>query len=666
MKGKHNIRPGMEWEALLWALFLVLVTAGASWFVYLRGQDLNWDLLNYHFYTGYALLHGRYAYDIAAAGLQSFLHPATNVYAYLALRHLPFPFSSWSFLFIQLLSLPAIIMISRLLATALGYKKTTSGQVLAVCLCLLAPLWWSELGTSFSSSWLAPALLWGLYLLLRSFTITESQWALLFSGALFGFATGLKLTNAPFAVAAFVSAAMLYEGNGRLFFKKIAIFVVGGILGATLVSGWYFFLWMKWESPLFPFYNSIFKSPYYKEVNFRDLRWKFFSVKDFFSFVFYSAIGAVKTSEIRFADARIIIAILLGLATLPVVLFRKTTVNHGRQISAFLIFILVSFSLWACLFAYQRYLIPLELVLGLVIWVLLVLLIRQNSLRNLLMLGITLLSAYTIKIPDWGHAPIDTSARKPFSLTLPERLAGTPGRYLVIGSPVSYLLPYFHQDSVFYGLRFSPQSKAMIAQRLQEPSNLPIRVLASEHDMRGVWRYMHTFGYSELSYQFDCSYLSSAAGRYSVCDLVPRKRAVVSSGIVVDTAFADADIGQRKGVLWETGFSYPESWGRWTDGETARIKFQACLPKGPLRLSVTGLAYADQAGKPIRFRIGAQEISAVFTTSVENMSLFIVNDQPCADELTIVLTSSPSVDRDANPDSRRLGLGLTRIQIIKE
>ena len=145
-------------------------------FVYMRGQDVNYDLLNYHYYAGYSLLHGRYEYDIAPARMQSFFNPMANVIAYLSLKNLPFPFSGWLILVMQLLSVPALILISRETGKGLGYAKTSFSELLALVLCLISPLWWSELGTTFFSSWTAPLILWSVYLLTRSFS-GQSPWS---------------------------------------------------------------------------------------------------------------------------------------------------------------------------------------------------------------------------------------------------------------------------------------------------------------------------------------------------------------------------------------------------------------------------------------------------------------------------------------------------------
>ena len=46
----------------------------AVWTVF-AGKDVNWDLLNYHYYLPYELLGGRLEQDFFAASAQSYLNP---------------------------------------------------------------------------------------------------------------------------------------------------------------------------------------------------------------------------------------------------------------------------------------------------------------------------------------------------------------------------------------------------------------------------------------------------------------------------------------------------------------------------------------------------------------------------------------------------------------
>jgi hypothetical protein len=93
---------------LAW-LFSAVPVIFAFAFVYQRGQDINWDLQNYHYFVGYFLLHGRFIHDIAPTGLQSFINPTANILAYLPLAHLSFPASAWIILLVQLISLPILV-----------------------------------------------------------------------------------------------------------------------------------------------------------------------------------------------------------------------------------------------------------------------------------------------------------------------------------------------------------------------------------------------------------------------------------------------------------------------------------------------------------------------------------------------------------------------------
>src|SRR5579862_4148810 len=81
-KIRHSIHPP-RW--LFVAVLCLCLGVGASVSLFL-GQDDNWDLRNYHLYTGYSGLHDRLSIDLAAACLQSWMNPLLDIpYAWLAL-----------------------------------------------------------------------------------------------------------------------------------------------------------------------------------------------------------------------------------------------------------------------------------------------------------------------------------------------------------------------------------------------------------------------------------------------------------------------------------------------------------------------------------------------------------------------------------------------------
>jgi hypothetical protein len=65
-----------------WAVILGSLLAGAA-YAWFAGEDTSWDWQNYHEYSAFALINGRFNEDVAPAGIQTFLNPVAYVPAYL-------------------------------------------------------------------------------------------------------------------------------------------------------------------------------------------------------------------------------------------------------------------------------------------------------------------------------------------------------------------------------------------------------------------------------------------------------------------------------------------------------------------------------------------------------------------------------------------------------
>ena len=50
------------------------------------GQEVGWDLRNYHFYVPHLLIHGRFAQDVEPAGVQTYFNPLLDLPFYVAVR----------------------------------------------------------------------------------------------------------------------------------------------------------------------------------------------------------------------------------------------------------------------------------------------------------------------------------------------------------------------------------------------------------------------------------------------------------------------------------------------------------------------------------------------------------------------------------------------------
>ena len=648
------------------ALFITVVAVIAFAFVLMRGQDRNWDLLNYHFFTGYSLLNGRLEVDIAAANLQSFFNPLVNVFSYLAISKLPFPFSAWSILSLQLLAVPGVMLISREIGKALGYPKFSLTEVAILTICLLSPLWWSELGTTFFSSTTAPLLLFGFSLILRESSPEPSmKYGVHLSGALIGLAVGLKLTNAPFAVAATVCLIYaVYPMGWRCGAGKLAKFVVFGLIGFGCTAWWNWYLWVEWSSPIFPMYNSIFRSPYADLSSMRDMRWYFSGIQDFLKYIVESAFTTSKTSEIPFADPRLMI---IG-ALLPGAIMVKQA--HGvteRRITTLILFCTISFLLWASLFAYQRYLIPLELLAGLIIWIQVSRLVLSKSVRMIIVLLFVALFSWLIKIPDWGHAKTKFGSRNPFEILVPKEVSDRPARYLIFGVPVSYVLPYFHPESQFFGVSFNKQVTQRIESKIQEDSTLPLGFFVRDAEALTAIQYLDGLGYSVPEYRFDCSYLKTGVGRYLSCVISDTEKFVTKTKTVADIYFSEDSYHKTSGVLWESGLSYAETWGRWSSEKEVIFGLTQCLPEGKIQLQLDAYSFPSVAGRLIYIDIGGEEKSITLNPLPERRNVIFLNTQPCINRLTVRIpnTMSPSA-AGLSTDSRNIGVGFIRLRVLHE
>lgn len=654
---------------LVWLLAAGAVVFALT-FVYLRGQDKNWDLLNYHFFAGYSLLHGNYLRDIAPTGLVSFLNPMPNVLAFLALSQLAFPFSAWAITLVQLLSLPLLVMIGRQLGRELGWAQVGLAELLALALCLLAPMWWSEMGTTFADASTAPLVLLGLTLGLRGVALGEQAGRhLLWAGVFFGLAAGLKLTNVAFALGfvAALAAAALRPQRWQATLRAMLLLCLGLALGFLLTAWWHVFLMQRWGSPLFPLYNAWFKSPFADLVNFRETTWQFQSLADFAKFLWQSVWGTTRTAEFAFADPRLLIFLALaGLALLP----RKNGPAASLSAQVLLWFMLLSTLLWAWVFAIQRYLIPVELLLGLGIWLAMARLGLRRERITLLLALCVLVSVALIKVPDWGHTGKRTAQANAFDLQLPAELATTPANYLVQENAISYILPFLHPDSRFYGVEtfhglFARQAEARVRAAMADANGLPLRILLrQEVAAKRLWEVLAPYGLAAASTGLSCRHFRSEIDIYTMCELHPNQPQRGPSRLALALDLQDTERLLPAQVLGWRGLSAPEAWGRWSDSDAVQLVLANCLPPGRFRVALRGHAFGPNVGQAVRLALGSSQASVVLGAADSDQRVTLENRETCQNTLTIFVPQKVSPQAlGLNADSRQLGIGLVRLSL---
>ncbi|MGN8080391.1 hypothetical protein [Variovorax sp. 22077] len=244
-------------------------------FCYLAGKDYNWDLLNYHFYGPSLLLEGRWSQDYFAGSIQSYLNPVAYVPFYLMVKW------GWPALLIGLIlstfQFFNIVVIGSIAEKLLSERdEDVRAPIYMACLlAMIAPPYLQANGSSFNDPYGSIFILLALRILLQRDLDFWRQSILV--GLCSGVAAGIKLTSGTFAVAFaafFVVRAVLER---RILFGRLAKELIGYGVGAALafaiVHGfWSVRLWQEFGSPVFPFFNAIFRAPEFPFVNNRDFR----------------------------------------------------------------------------------------------------------------------------------------------------------------------------------------------------------------------------------------------------------------------------------------------------------------------------------------------------------------------------------------------------------
>jgi len=105
------------------------------------------------------------------------------------------------------------------------------------------------------------------------------------------------------------------------------------------------------------------------------------------------------------------------------------------------------------------------------------------------------------------------------------------------------------------------------------------------------------------------------------------------------------------------GFNSPEQWGSWSSAEESFIQLPAEV-RGALRVSLRAWAGTENAGQPLRIRIGAETGSIILTTEAADYTLNFSNVE-VSNRLTF---SFPVIQKHAW--ERRTGFALASVTII--
>lgn len=427
----------------------------------LLGQDANWDLQNYHLHNAWSWLNGRLGTDLAPAQLQTWFVPLLDVPYYLLVMHAPAPVAGALLGLVHgLVFLPVAWIAWRALA---GEPRRDWLAPLLGLAGLASAAFLSELGTTMGDNTTAPLVLGALALCLP----VGSDWRNLrtvVAGVLLGAAVALKLTNAIYAVAlglAVLAAPLPWRARLR---TGLLLAGVALVVFALLAGPWLYAVWKAYGNPLFPQYNVLFKAPLASPEATSDVRWRPRGLGEALLRPLLFTLNPRLVSELSLLQAvwgvLYLAAPLAAVAWLVRRLRGNARATSGDTAVLWMlgVFFLAGFVLWLWMFSIHRYLVVLELLAPLVLWLLLRSALPARAGRRVAGAAVLLCSLVAlVGWNDWGHARWTFDA---FRVEAP--VGPAPGVVLLYGDePQSWRIPFLPAGPVYAGVATNfPESRA--------------------------------------------------------------------------------------------------------------------------------------------------------------------------------------------------------------
>jgi hypothetical protein len=445
-------RLGLAVPAAIFIAFVVVFAAASVIQVRQAGKPVTFDLGNYEYYSGFAVLHGFRGPMALPGQWETYLDAQLNSIYYLLIAHLSPRRAVYSIAFLQSLSVSVLAVCVWRGVRASGGRAIVAALtgLVAGAGAILSPIFRVELGQT-SSDVILPLLLFVavafLYRILSVPGTGRRPFAYAgLAGALLGLAGELKLTEAAFAVAILLGfAAALLVGRARAgwSYGRCVMLVAAVVLSAAVVAVAVYLpmglmLWHRYHDPLFPFYNSFFHSPDLRPGNF-SIGYAVNSPASFWEH-FRGLLGG-KNKQNGFLGIPEKSPVLFFALLVAAVMLVFDLIKRDKPTAVFIeICFVAGFVLWAVVLGFYRYLAPLEMAAGAVV-IMLVALHRVP--REVLFAGIAcavLLSPIYSVMPPLGTRSKFGSSYFEVSPQAFRDLSGA-GVVLAAGGPLGFLTP---------------------------------------------------------------------------------------------------------------------------------------------------------------------------------------------------------------------------------
>ena len=412
---------GEKPAAFRWiVLFLSLaISAGIA----LRlGQDISWDVKNYHYYSGYAFLNKPLGYDFAPAQVQSFFNPLLHASTYLMLEYLPAKAAAALVGALQGLNFYLLFLICQVLFRRwkrpyrylIGLGNAAAGYYGTIGI--------MELGATFGDTLVSILVLAGLLLVFRCRSNGGTEEAqkcarmLAASGVIIGVAFALKLTVIIHVVAIAVAIPFALRATRRRI-RLTLVFCAGLAVGFCAAYGiWGLHLYREYQNPLFPYMNNVFRSPYYDLENTMDARFLPRNWRETLFYPFYFTRKNQLASEAQFRDIRLALGYAAVVLLAGTAFYRRIRPRRGDPDYAashasdgsllFLsLFLAISYIAWQQVFSIYRYVAVLELLVPTFLALALNAWFRSRTVTLALSVILNLAIAGSVMRIDYGRQP---------------------------------------------------------------------------------------------------------------------------------------------------------------------------------------------------------------------------------------------------------------------
>ncbi|WP_377809814.1 hypothetical protein ABNQ38_19485 [Azospirillum sp. A29] len=400
---------------LIGIAFLLLAPPAYGLLTLAFGMDANWDLRNYHWYNGYAMLTGRIGRDLLAAQMPTFYSPFLDVPFYWLATHLPARAAGFVWGTLQGINLSLLYLLASFsLRNVPALKRTLTAMALAVAGGLGGGTL-GLIGTTFQDNVVSLGVLGAAAVIAGSLPgILDGRPLPSFArvaaaGLLAGAAMGLKNPTVIYAVGLCLGFLALPARPWRRLWLAF-FFGIGVLVGLGLGGGvWMAHLWHDYGNPVFPHMNHIFKSPFaalsdYVNVSFFPPGlWQ----RLFFPFVF--TFSPLTVGEVPFFDLRVLALFVLVPVGVVCAVATGMLGKRNEWLTAvpatrlLLTAMTVTYALWVAMFCIYRYLVPLEMLAPLALVMAVGLLPLARRLRIGLAVALLAVVQLTVQPADWGR-----------------------------------------------------------------------------------------------------------------------------------------------------------------------------------------------------------------------------------------------------------------------